>query len=1099
MRTRRLRRSISDFRYSPLVAALGLALAPNAGAANVVVVNSPSDISTYDTDTPTITLRGAIDHFNETSEGTPLYCTPAGGDSITFAFSNSAFVSTVSRPLPTIHCDGLTIDGVLANGSKARLVPLSPDLAITVLSSDTWPAGVLVKNIEVDGFTYGRCGTALFGNISSDSNYLHDCQTGLDNNGSFGTSVTASVVQANATGLHISQANATGISYGGDINSVPAGTCTATITGNTITGNGQGLYLQYSLAAVSGNTISGNIGAGILIAGDQGSTLSGNHIGTTSDDSAPQPNYLGIAIGDASGAISFDTVIKNNTISGNTNAGIDAISFSGIHIKDNHIGTNDSGASSLGNGATGILAICGDNLEVSGNTISGNSGNGIILGGVVGTATILSGNKIGVKSDGSTALRNNAHGVMLTTITCPPGGGDVAHIPVATAGVSMPGNLIGFNGGDGINISASSSNSIVGIGDIPDNKIFNNAGYGVNITSGFNNAIVGYLIYGNGGSPVAKNINLGAPGGTLANDVGDADDAVPNHGQNYPDNVVATRSGGQTTVSFTLDTLPGLYRIDVYSNASSAVPGGDTLLFTTTLNVVSPGPLPGSVMVPSVTADHFSLLATRMQDIETALETSEFSSPVANVATVPSVPSVSISPPGLDFGNVAVNTDSPPVTIAITSNGSAPYTINTINDSSCTSTLPICYGGAFTCTTSCAAPHTYNPGDGCQITATFHPTAITNYSTTIAICDNAAPGSPSRTIIIGGSGSGVTPPLVSIIPSAFDFGTTLFRTSSPPHQFTILNPGGSTVSIGPATTTTDFVLNNSTCGTSLAPGASCLATVSFVPMDLGPISGTLSIAAGGISSDLSSKGARKVTSGGPVATSALSGTAVIQAVLDLPTAIDFGAYAAGTPAIRRTVTLRNNGNAVLSPTLSVTGPFVLTNGCPLNMLPGDSCDATLDYSASDLGDHSGTLVVMSNAVGGSRTIPLTAHTVAAPAPQITVSSVSIGFGSSLLGFATSAQRVIITNVGNAPAALSPPAVSTTDFLVSTTCGITLEPTSTCFADVTFRPVGFGPRFGNLLINSNAAGSPNTVSLAGTGCRPFSSSSSRFGTRFGCAP
>jgi len=83
--------------------------------------------------------------------------------------------------------------------------------------------------------------------------------------------------------------------------------------------------------------------------------------------------------------------------------------------------------------------------------------------------------------------------------------------------------------------------------------------------------------------------------------------------------------------------------------------------------------------------------------------------------------------------------------------------------------------------------------------------------------------------------------------------------------------------------------------------------------------------------------------------------------------------------------------------------------------------------------------------------------------------------------------------------LSPPGVSTTDFLVTTTCGLTLAPTSSCFADVSFRPAGFGPRFGNLLVNSNAAGSPNIVNLAGTGCRPFSSSSSRFGARFGCAP
>ncbi len=1051
MRTQRRRHSISDFRYTPLVAALGLALAPNAGATNIAV-NDPSDALFIDTETHHFSLRGAITYFNSTDEsGTLVNC--SGADSITFN-ANGPFVSNAASPLPTIHCDGLTISGMLLDGTNAEITTSNPIGTVNGLASDTSNAAVLVENLTVDGFTYGA---ALCGNINSDYNFLHGNQTGLRNDGYSPISVTNSVLQANTTGL----------------------------------------FLQGSVATVSGNVIGGNTAAGILIVADQGSTISGNHIGTTLDDSATLPNLIGIVIGNSSGATSIHTVIHDNTISGNSTGGIDVIDFSGIHIRNNHIGTNGSGAGGLGNGVAGIIASCGADLEVSGNTISGNSGSGIILGGAVGTTTI-SGNKIGVKDDG-TLLGNTAYGVLLTSSGCPIGG-DVTHTTVATTGVSMPGNFIGFNGSDGINISGSSNNSIVGTGDIPDNKIFSNGGYGVNITSGVNNAITGYLIYGNGGSPVAKNINLGFPGGTLHNDTGDGDSEGPNDGQNYPDNVVATRNSpaGQTTVSFTLDTLPGLYRIDVYSNASSAVPGGDALVGSTgpTFNVVSPGPMAGSVVVSGVTADHFSLLATRMQDSETPLETSEFSYPVANVALVPSV---SIAPPtDLNFGPVAVNTDSPQTTITITSNGSAPYTINAINDSSCTSEQTICYGGAFTCINHCA-PHTFDlsgPGSACQIQVTFHPTAITNYSTTIAICDNAAAGSPSRTITI--TGSGVTPPPVVVLPSAFDFGSTLFGTSGPPHRFLIFNPGASAVSIGPATVTSSFVLNDTTCGTSLAPFTTCEANVSFAPTDLGPITGALSIAAIPISSELSSKVARKAIA--PVATSVLSGTGVIQAVLDLPTAIDFDAYTAGTPAIRRTVTLHNNGNAVLSLTnISVTGPFVLTNGCSLNMQPGDSCDVTLDFSASDLGDYSGTLVVVSNAVGGSRTIPLAAHTVAVAAPDIRVSAVSIGFGDSLLGFATSPQRVIISNVGNAPAVLSPPGVSTTDFLVTTSCGLTLAPTSTCFADVSFRPAGFGPRFGNLLVNSNSAQSPNVVSLAGTGCRPFSSASSRFGTRFGCAP
>jgi len=78
-------------------------------------------------------------------------------------------------------------------------------------------------------------------------------------------------------------------------------------------------------------------------------------------------------------------------------------------------------------------------------------------------------------------------------------------------------------------------------------------------------------------------------------------------------------------------------------------------------------------------------------------------------------------------------------------------------------------------------------------------------------------------------------------------------------------------------------------------------------------------------------------------------------------------------------------------------------------------------------------------------------------------------------------------------------LTTTDFLVTTTCGATLAPASSCFADVSLRPVGFGPRQGLLLINSNAVGSPVSVALSGSGCRPFSRASSRLGANFGCLP
>jgi hypothetical protein len=248
---------------------------------------------------------------------------------------------------------------------------------------------------------------------------------------------------------------------------------------------------------------------------------------------------------------------------------------------------------------------------------------------------------------------------------------------------------------------------------------------------------------------------------------------------------------------------------------------------------------------------------------------------------------------------------------------------------------------------------------------------------------------------------------------------------------------------------------------------------------------------------------RRITKAGSgSATAHLTGQGIQRADITLPSFIDFGAYTLGTPALRQNVVIENVGNAIVSfNNISVAGPFVLGNGCPLNIAPGERCTVTLDFSTTELGNFTGALSVVSNAAGGTRTIPLSARSVAVPAAQLQVTPNSLSFGDRLLGTTSASQRVTIRNVGNIPAAIA--SITTTpDYVVlGNTCTLALAPSSTCFADVALRPAGFGPRPGSLFVNSDVAGSPNVVGLGGTGCRPFSSSSSRFGvgSGFNCAP
>jgi len=150
-----------------------------------------------------------------------------------------------------------------------------------------------------------------------------------------------------------------------------------------------------------------------------------------------------------------------------------------------------------------------------------------------------------------------------------------------------------------------------------------------------------------------------------------------------------------------------------------------------------------------------------------------------------------------------------------------------------------------------------------------------------------------------------------------------------------------------------------------------------------------------------------------------------------------------------------------------------------------------------VGTFNGTLTVVSNAPGGSRAVPLGALAQLVATPLVHVAPTFIGYGNRMFGTQSDSQRITIVNDGGALATLSPFAVSVDYLIVGNTCGLTLASQATCFADVAFRPLGFGPRPGQFTFTSNSGNSPHSVDMLGTGCRPFTVSGR--GATSACAP
>jgi len=84
---------------------------------------------------------------------------------------------------------------------------------------------------------------------------------------------------------------------------------------------------------------------------------------------------------------------------------------------------------------------------------------------------------------------------------------------------------------------------------------------------------------------------------------------------------------------------------------------------------------------------------------------------------------------------------------------------------------------------------------------------------------------------------------------------------------------------------------------------------------------------------------------------------------------------------------------------------------------------------------------------------------------------------------TGAQTVTLTNTGKVTLSISNITVAGAnpgDFAQTGTCGASVAAGANCSLSVTFAPTAMGSRTASLSISDNASGSPQTVSLTGTG-------------------
>jgi hypothetical protein len=105
------------------------------------------------------------------------------------------------------------------------------------------------------------------------------------------------------------------------------------------------------------------------------------------------------------------------------------------------------------------------------------------------------------------------------------------------------------------------------------------------------------------------------------------------------------------------------------------------------------------------------------------------------------------------------------------------------------------------------------------------------------------------------------------------------------------------------------------------------------------------------------------------------------------------------------------------------------------------------------------------------------------APVVQLLPASLSFGNQSVGVASAAQIVTLTNTGTVPLTISGITFAGTnpaDFKQTNNCGTSLAVSANCAISVTFTPSVKGARSAKLSVADNAAKSPQSVALSGTG-------------------
>jgi hypothetical protein len=196
------------------------------------------------------------------------------------------------------------------------------------------------------------------------------------------------------------------------------------------------------IAKGAGNVISGNVSAGINAGFTVRTVIQGNLIGTNAAGTAAVPNRTGIIDEqNISTVIGGSSAAARNVVSGNTSGILVFFGSNGTSVSGNFIGTDITGTLPLGNGQNGISirsfstnSTVGDGAP---NVIAYNGAAGVAIGSGVtdmSTGNRVSGNSI--HDNGGLGIDLGGDGVTLNHLGGVTGPNNLQNFPILSSALS---------------------------------------------------------------------------------------------------------------------------------------------------------------------------------------------------------------------------------------------------------------------------------------------------------------------------------------------------------------------------------------------------------------------------------------------------------------------------------------------------------------------------------------------------------------------------------------------------------------------------------------------------------------------------------------